>query len=185
MRSQKILALALGVVLLASCGPKRPPASSHGRNGAPPAQGTNRASGTSLESGDLQPIPDEATPFGEDLTGTASPEGGPLADIYFAYNQSGLTDEARAILDRHAQWLQGRADVKVRLEGHCDERGTVEYNIALGDQRAKVALEYLASLGVPMDRLSSVSYGKERPVEAGHDESAWAKNRRVHFAVSR
>jgi len=73
----------------------------------------------------------------------------------------------------------------VTVEGHCDERGTVEYNLALGDQRAKTVADYLTTLGVSQDRLGSVSFGKERPVETGHDEAAWAKNRRAHFKVSR
>ena len=75
--------------------------------------------------------------------------------------------------------------MKVTVEGHCDERGTVDYNLALGDQRARAARDYLVSLGVAAERVRVVSLGKERPMDAGHDEAAWAKNRRAHFAVSR
>jgi peptidoglycan-associated lipoprotein len=124
--------------------------------------------------------------LGEDLLTTA-PDGetGPLADIYFGFDQTTLTPEAQATLERHALWLQTYRDLRVTLEGHCDERGTVEYNLALGDQRGQVAYEYLVGLGVSPDRLTTVSFGKERPVDPGHNEAAWARNRRVHFVVSR
>jgi peptidoglycan-associated lipoprotein len=88
-------------------------------------------------------------------------------------------------LEKHALWLQNQRDVRLRLEGHCDERGTVDYNLALGEQRAQAARDYLLSLGVAPERLATVSYGKERPLDPGHEESAWARNRRVHFAVQR
>ena len=89
------------------------------------------------------------------------------------------------MLARHAEWLKARPAAKVTVEGHCDERGTVEYNLALGDKRAHAVRDYLVSLGVPADRLQAVSYGKERPMDSGHGEAAWAQNRRAHFAVSR
>jgi peptidoglycan-associated lipoprotein len=120
----------------------------------------------------------------EDITSVGT-EGGPLADVHFAFNQSSLTDEARGQLEKHAAWLQTHRAVKVRIEGHCDERGTVEYNLALGDQRARVTKDYLVSLGVDAARLTPVSLGKERPLDPGHDEAAWQKNRRAHFAASR
>ena len=96
-----------------------------------------------------------------------------------------LTDEARAILEKHALWLQNHRSAKVAIEGHCDERGTVDYNLALGEQRARAARDYLVSLGVAGDRLTTVSYGKERPLDPASNEAAWAKNRRAHFLVSR
>ena len=92
---------------------------------------------------------------------------------------------ARALLEKHALWLQNHRTARVTVEGHCDERGTVEYNLALGDQRAQAVVSYLVSLGVAADRLKAISYGKERPVDPGHDEAAWARNRRVHFFVTR
>jgi peptidoglycan-associated lipoprotein len=139
----------------------------------------------SLDPGpDVQPV--EGYGLGQDLLGSeGSVEGGPLADIYFGFDQAVLSDEARAILEKHALWLQNRREVRLLVEGHCDERGTVEYNLALGEQRAQAVRDYLLSLGVSPDRLASASYGKERPVDPGHDESAWARNRRVHFAVAR
>ena len=92
-------------------------------------------------------------------------------------------DEARSVLEKHALWLQGQRDVRVIVEGHCDERGTVEYNLALGEQRARAVRDYLASLGVAGARLRVVSYGKERPLDPGSDAAAMARNRRAHFNV--
>jgi peptidoglycan-associated lipoprotein len=143
----------------------------------------------------VQPIdegPDVRAVGGEGTRGTdiesgalGTGEGSPLADIHFELDSAALTEEARATLEKHALWLQGRRDVNVTIEGHCDERGTVDYNLALGEQRARATRDYLVSLGVAADRLRVVSFGKERPVDAGHDEAAWARNRRAHFAVSR
>ena len=96
-----------------------------------------------------------------------------------------LTDQARSVLEKHALWLQNHRGAKVLVEGHCDERGTVEYNLALGEKRARAARDYLASLGVASDRLRTTSYGKERPLDTGTSEAAFAANRRAHFTVSR
>lgn len=172
---------------LMSCGPKRPPAVTTDRGDTSGATRTGSSATTDpLEGGDdMRQIPEDGTSSEELLGGNASPEGGPLADIYFDYDQAGLSDAAKATLDRHAQWLQARPTMRVSVEGHCDERGTVDYNLALGDQRAKAVREYLISLGVAEGRLTTVSYGKERPVDNGQDDAAWAKNRRAHFAVSR
>jgi peptidoglycan-associated lipoprotein len=108
-----------------------------------------------------------------------------LADIYFEFDKSDVTDAARATLVRHAAWLAGHPDVRLVIEGHCDERGTVEYNLALGDKRAQATRDQLVALGVAAARLRTASLGKERPIATGHDETAWARNRRAHFAVSR
>jgi peptidoglycan-associated lipoprotein len=104
-------------------------------------------------------------------------------DILFAYNAYVLTEDARRVLDKKAEFLKRYAKVKVTVEGHCDERGTSEYNLALGERRATSAYQYLARLGIPGGNLSMISYGKERPLLTGHDESSWAKNRRAHFAL--
>jgi peptidoglycan-associated lipoprotein len=124
---------------------------------------------------------------GEDIRGgiDVTTEGGPLEDIYFEFDQYSLTEAAKATLARHAEWLKARPAVKVTVEGHCDERGTVEYNLALGDKRARATMEYLVGVGLGQERLSAISLGKERPKDPGHGEEAWAKNRRAHFAVSR
>jgi len=181
-------AVLLALLVVAACGPKRPPAvATSGRESAPPVSESAAAEpAQTLEEGpDVQPIQGEG--LGQDVLDSESAlgEGGPLADILFGYDQAALSDEARATLEKHALWLQNQRDVRVQLEGHCDERGTVDYNLALGDQRAQAARDYLLSLGVAPDRLTIVSFGKERPLDPGHDEAAWAKNRRVHFAVQR
>lgn len=101
--------------------------------------------------------------------------------IYFAFDSSSLTPEARQILTRKVDVLRKYPQVKLVIEGHCDERGTAEYNLALGERRAQAAAQYLVNLGVEAGRISTVSYGKERPLDPGHGESAWSKNRRDEF----
>ena len=109
--------------------------------------------------------------------------GGPLQDVQFDYDRYDLNEEARAILQKNAQWLQSNPAARVEVEGHCDERGTVEYNLALGAKRAKAARDYLASLGVAESRLSTISYGEELPLCREADEGCWGRNRRAHFVV--
>jgi peptidoglycan-associated lipoprotein len=180
--------LAVLAALSACGGKKRPPvlATTPGGEGVP-AETAERAPVQPLDEGpDVRAVGDEGA-AGADIEGGAlyAGEGGPLADIRFEYDSAALTEEARATLEKHALWLQGRREVQVTVEGHCDERGTVEYNLALGEQRARAAREYLVSLGIAAERLRVVSFGKERPLDTGHDEAAWARNRRAHFALSR
>ncbi|QJT10652.1 peptidoglycan-associated lipoprotein Pal [Oceanidesulfovibrio marinus] len=101
--------------------------------------------------------------------------------IYFAFDSFELSPEARAVLDRKAQLIRTKPNLKVLIEGHCDERGTQEYNLALGERRAKAAEKYLVMLGVPTMQIETVSYGEERPAVIGHNENAWAQNRRDEF----
>ena len=104
-------------------------------------------------------------------------------DIYFEFDRSDLLPEAQAILQEKANFLKGNPKGSVIIEGHCDERGTNEYNLALGDRRAEAAKAYLINLGVPAARMETVSYGEERPVDTGSNEAAYAKNRRAHFVL--
>ncbi len=106
-----------------------------------------------------------------------------LKDIHFDFDRYEVRRGDEEILKEDAAWLKKNPKTKVQVEGHCDERGTVEYNLALGERRANYAKQYLVSLGIAADRISTISYGKERPLDPGHDEEAWAKNRRVHFVV--
>jgi peptidoglycan-associated lipoprotein len=99
--------------------------------------------------------------------------------VFFDYDRSDLSTEAQATLDRQATWLKKYSSAKVTLEGHCDERGTREYNIALGERRATAAKNYLAAAGIASSRIDTISYGKERPAVVGSDESSWAQNRRA------
>ena len=111
-------------------------------------------------------------------------QDGPLKSIYFSFDSATITPESKETLKANAAWLEENDDAKVQIEGHCDERGTQEYNLALGERRAKAAHDALRALGVKASRLSTVSYGEEMPRDPAHNEAAWAKNRRAQFAVS-
>ncbi len=104
--------------------------------------------------------------------------------VFFATNKSDLSPQARATLDRQSAWLKKNAQVRLVVEGHCDERGTREYNLALGERRANAARNYLVNQGIAANRLQTISYGKERPVALGHNEAAWAQNRRAVSVVA-
>ena len=106
-----------------------------------------------------------------------------LKDIHFAYDQYDIRRVDEEILRENAAFLKKNPQMKIQVEGHCDERGTVEYNLALGERRANSAKRYLVSLGISADRISTISFGKERPLDPGHNEEAWAKNRRAHIVV--
>ena len=99
--------------------------------------------------------------------------------VHFAFDQYDIDPEARAILDSQARWLAAHPGVRITIEGHCDERGTREYNLALGDRRANAAKNYLAARGISPSQINTISYGKERPVALGSDDSSWAMNRRA------
>ena len=104
-------------------------------------------------------------------------------DVQFEFDSAKLSMEAQDILRRKAEWLKANPRAKVIIEGHCDERGTNEYNLALGDRRAFSAKSFLVDLGIAASRLTTVSYGEERPIDSRADEDAWAKNRRAHFVI--
>jgi len=106
-----------------------------------------------------------------------------LEKIYFDFDSFTLSDTARKALTEDAGYLRKSSAATVRIEGNCDERGSAEYNIALGQKRAEAARKYLVTMGIPADRLTTISYGKEKPADQGHDEAAWAKNRRDDFTV--
>jgi peptidoglycan-associated lipoprotein len=109
--------------------------------------------------------------------------GGPLGDVHFDYDSFELTAEARETLRMNADWMKSSVQSKIEVEGHCDDRGTAEYNLALGAKRAKSARDYIVSLGISPDRLSTISYGEELPLCREETESCWQENRRVHFLV--
>lgn len=111
-------------------------------------------------------------------------ENSNLEDVHFAFDSYVIEPRDRNILKKNADYLTARMRVKVTIEGHCDERGTSEYNMALGQHRADEVRKYLINLGVAGKSMTTVSYGKEKPLDPGHNEEAWAKNRRAHFAVN-
>jgi peptidoglycan-associated lipoprotein len=112
-----------------------------------------------------------------------APAEGPLKEIYFDFDKYDLRPEARDILNANAAWLKANPSARVEIEGHCDERGTNEYNLALGAKRAQAAKDYLVTLGVSKDRLSTISYGEELPVCKEQNEGCWQKNRRARFVA--
>jgi peptidoglycan-associated lipoprotein len=115
--------------------------------------------------------------------GQSTASSGPLKDVFFSFDRSDLSTEAREILKANSDWLKKNPSAQVQIEGHCDERGTVEYNLALGSKRAQASKDYLESLGVPASRLSMISYGEEIPSCKESSESCWEKNRRARFVV--
>lgn len=104
-------------------------------------------------------------------------------DIYFAFDRYDLNAQSRQNLEKLADWLLVHTEFEVTIEGHCDERGTTEYNLALGERRAEAAKAYVVNLGVDIGKVSTISYGEELPVDPAHNEAAWSKNRRDHFLV--
>ncbi len=120
-----------------------------------------------------------------DLNGDSdSNKAGALKTVYFDFNSAGLSGDTKDSLNNNAQFLKSNPAVKVQVEGHADERGGVQFNLALGEKRAKVVREYLAGLGVEASRITTISLGKEKPVSFGHDEESWSKNRRANFVVT-
>ena len=115
---------------------------------------------------------------------TATPASSPLKDIHFEFDRYELRADARDALDANAKWLKEHPSVRVEIEGHCDERGSNEYNMGLGAKRAKTARDYLVSLGISAQRLSTVSYGEEIPACTEHAEPCWEKNRRDRFVIA-
>ncbi len=115
--------------------------------------------------------------------GAATTEG-PLKDVFFDFDKAILTDEAKKTLGDNMKWLKTNPAARIAVEGHSDERGTNEYNLALGEHRAKAIRDYLVAGGIDAKRITTISYGEERPFTLGHDESAWKWNRRGHFVVA-
>jgi peptidoglycan-associated lipoprotein len=120
----------------------------------------------------------------DDLQKGGVAASGPLKDVFFAFDRADLSAEARAVLKSNSDWLKKNPTAQVQIEGHCDERGTVEYNLALGSKRAQASKDYLETLGVPANRLSMISYGEEIPVCRENGDSCWEKNRRARFIVT-
>ena len=138
---------------------------------AAPAPGPSAAPAPATAAPTTRPSPKEFT------------ESAALKDVFFEFDKYDIRPEDTKTLDANAAWLKSNADNLVLIEGHCDERGTNEYNLALGERRAKAAMNYLVSQGVQANRITIISYGKERPVCNEQNESCWSKNRRAHFLV--
>lgn len=158
---------------------------------AKPAQPMQEAR-PEAEGGAVQQPMTETTPAGEQVvtqeqareTAQAPADlEAELQKVYFNFDSADLSEDSRSTLTKNADYLSKQSGVKVRIEGNSDERGSDDYNMALGERRAKAAKDYLVNLGIASDRLSTISYGEEKPVDPGHDEEAWAENRRAEFVI--
>jgi peptidoglycan-associated lipoprotein len=125
------------------------------------------------------PAPEKVTPTMEELFRAN------VFDAFFDFNKNDIRPDAREALSKTAQFLRANPDIRVNLEGHCDERGSTEYNLGLGERRAQAAKNFLVSLGVPAERMETLSWGKERPFCMEHDEACWQQNRRAHFVMAK
>ena len=189
MRQKRSLALvgSLLVLMVAiACGPpanppppkwtfENPSASTTGARASSQEPSRTAAADTMRETGSRSSL--------DALRDQSQATTGPLRDIYFAFDRYDLQGSAQETLKANAEWLKANPAARVQIEGHCDDRGTVEYNLALGDRRAHTVREYLVTLGVGIDRLSVISYGEEIPVCKEQTENCWEKNRRARFVV--
>jgi peptidoglycan-associated lipoprotein len=184
-----LLALMLTSVLAAACGGNNPPIARPTPPEPPPAGGNATGARPPAPPEPVnEPVVVPAEPIRDETITSGSLDelnrNSPLQPVFFELDSSELSADARKVLDADAALMRQNSSWMVTIEGHCDERGTPEYNLALGERRALAARAYLVSLGLPADRLRTVSYGKEFPFDAGHDESAYAKNRRAHFVIT-
>lgn len=195
-----IIATVLSVLLVTGCS-KRPPVqpdtqSTEGRMGpaesAPSAESLamqrERERQAAIKERERQ-VAEESMHrrFAETPSGTPmmSQEDFVNLDVHFAYDSHILNEEAKALMERKAAWLDQHPQITFQIEGHCDERGTTVYNLALGERRAHAVKQYLTALGISVSRISIISYGEEFPLDPGHTEDAWARNRRAHFVITR
>lgn len=193
-RAQILLIVLLFAAGFAACrragspGPMMP-APAPPTNPAPAGQTASDPPRTTRDVPPAPPIiaPDETVTGGDPLTRAAIEEinkNSPLKPVFFAYDSDALDDLARKTMAENADVLKKYASWVITIEGHCDERGTAEYNLALGDRRAIAVKNYLVTLGVSAERLRTVSYGNEFPFDPAHDEGAWSQNRRAHFMLT-
>ncbi|MFO7694760.1 MAG: peptidoglycan-associated lipoprotein Pal [Vicinamibacterales bacterium] len=178
--------LVVASLALGACAPKKPPVA---RPLPPPPPTTPEAPPPPAPPAPVTEAPlVTPPPVVEDPMATRSIDDlnrdSPMRIVYYDYDSAELSAESRAALDANAAVLKKYSAWTVTIEGHCDERGTAEYNLALGERRAGSAQAYLLALGIPASRVKIVSYGKEFPFDPGHDDAAWAKNRRAHFVIT-
>ena len=183
-----VIALLVTVMGVAACGKKKPPVA---RPLPPPPSGTTADPGRPPAPPEpvpeTTPIPPEPKISEDPLTSgdlDAINKNSPFQPVFYPLDSFEVDGTGQQALNTNAGILKKYPTWVITIEGHCDERGTAEYNLALGEKRALAAKTYLVSLGVPADRLRTVSYGKEFPFDPGHEEGAWSKNRRAHFVVT-
>jgi peptidoglycan-associated lipoprotein len=186
-KAMLVLVLLMTVVVAACKGKAKPPVA---RPMPPPA--TNTAPDRPAPPPEPpqpvnEPVPVPAMPEPDSITNTSIDDlnrNSPLSPLFFELDSSDVSVEGQKVLQANATVLKKYPTMQITIEGHCDERGTAEYNLALGERRALAAKNYMVSLGIPADKIKTVSYGTEFPFEPGHDDSAWAKNRRAHFVIT-
>ena len=179
--------LVLVLLVLTGCGKKLPPDTRPPLPAPPPPVSSGPSTTPAPEALPIPPEPvaiKEDTVSGRTLSLDDLNRNSPFKPVYFQLDSAELDDEARAVVTANAGVLRKNATWMITVEGHCDERGTAEYNLALGERRAVAVRTYLMSLGVAVDRVRVVSYGKEFPFDPGHDEKAWSSNRRAHFVIT-
>ena len=181
-----VLALCVAALVSAGCA-KKQTVKSDGTQGAPSAAGAPGAVGgmpAQAPPAPMAPTPAEQLASAA-AAGVAVTEEKPsrFDDVRFDFDKSEVSEDGRKACGVVADYMKKNPRAKLLIEGHCDERGTAEYNMALGERRATAVMTYLVSLGVPKEALSTVSFGKEKTLDPGHDEGAWAKNRRAHFVL--
>ena len=187
--TNKVMIVAvLLTVVVGACAKKQPPVA---RPMPPPADAAGAKAGGGLPPPPQpvsEPVPVPPEPVAEDAIGSKSLDDlnrdSPLKPLFFELDKADVSSEGQQILQANASILKKYPAWQITVEGHCDERGTAEYNLALGERRALAAKNYLVSLGIPADKIRVVSYGKEFPFDPGHDEGAWANNRRAHFVIT-
>jgi peptidoglycan-associated lipoprotein len=186
VRRTAFLLLLLVTIAAGACGKKKPPIA---RPIPPPPSGSTTVTPPPeppTPSAEPTSVPPE--PVAEDSIAAGSIDdinrNSPLKPVFFGLDAAEVDAEGQRILQANADILRRYQTWQISIEGHCDERGTAEYNLALGERRAVAARNYLVSLGIPADRVKTVSYGKEFPFDPGHTEEAWSKNRRAHFVVT-
>ena len=191
VKSVAIVAFLLLSVLGGACGKKKPPvlaAPAPAPAPAAPARPTPPPAPARPTERVEEPLPVPPEPIAEDAIGGKSLDDlnrdSPFKPAFFDYDSAELDPAAQKIVEANAGLMRKFSTWMVTIEGHCDERGTAEYNLALGERRAMAVKTYLVSLGISADRLRIVSYGKEFPFDPAHSEAAWAKNRRAHFVIT-
>jgi peptidoglycan-associated lipoprotein len=172
------------VALAASAGCSSKPKPAQASAAASPASSTPGSMERVPEPTDITVSPDPAGVDGAAVSIDDMNRRGYLKDVFFELDRSEVRTDQREILDQNASWLRKRPEVRIVIEGHCDERGTAQYNMALGERRAQTVTDYLVALGIQASRIQVVSYGKERPFTRGHDDRSWSQNRRAHFVVT-
>jgi peptidoglycan-associated lipoprotein len=187
-RSLALLAVSAALVTAVACGKKTPPLARPMPPPPPPTVTSPPSRPPVPPEPAREPVSVPSEPVRDDAISSASLDdlnkNSPLKPVYFELDSSDLNAVNQRTLDENAALLKRYPSWAVTIEGHCDERGTAEYNLALGERRALSARTYLVSLGIAADRLRTVSYGKEFPFDPGHDEAAFVKNRRAHFVIT-